>query len=70
MTDEPRDDRARQRPPLPFPSSLCHGCAAPPSYVRTRTSVFIRCPLTPGPYPRQPVLDCRFFRPRADRSLD
>ena len=52
------------RPELPFPSSLCHRCAAPPKYVRTSTSVFILCPLVPERYPRQPVLECPFFRPR------
>lgn len=50
---------------LPFPESLCHRCAAPPQYVRTRTSVYIRCPLVPERYPRQPVLECPYFRPAA-----
>ncbi len=50
--------------PLPYPDSLCHRCAAPPQYVRTRTSVFIRCPLLAERYPRQPVLACPLFRPR------
>jgi hypothetical protein len=61
MTDE-------ESPPdtLPFPDSLCHRCAAPPRYVRTATSVFIRCPLLPQKYPPQPVLACPLFRPRAD----
>jgi RimJ/RimL family protein N-acetyltransferase len=48
---------------LPFPESLCHGCAAPPRYVRTQASVFIRCPLLPEKYPRQPVRACPLFRP-------
>jgi RimJ/RimL family protein N-acetyltransferase len=43
---------------LPYPDSLCHRCAAPPKYVRTATSVFIRCPLLPEKYPRQPVRSC------------
>jgi [ribosomal protein S5]-alanine N-acetyltransferase len=47
----------------PFPESLCHRCAAPPKYVRTERSVFIRCPLLPEKYPRQPVLECAMFRP-------
>ena len=50
--------------PLPFPTSLCHRCAAPPRYVRTATSVFIRCPLLPNKYPPQPVVTCPLFRPR------
>ena len=50
-------------PDLPFPESLCHRCAAPPKYVRTERSVFIRCPLLPDKYPRQPVLACPLFRP-------
>ena len=49
---------------LPFPESLCHRCAAPPGYVRTSTSVFILCPLVPEKYPRQPVRECAFFRPK------
>jgi len=49
---------------VPFPESLCHRCAAPPRYVRTATSVFILCPLVPEKYPRQPVRQCPFFRPR------
>jgi hypothetical protein len=51
---------------LPFPDSLCHRCAAPPRYIRTRTSVFIFCPLVPERYPRQPVRECAWFRPKAD----
>lgn len=50
--------------PLPFPESLCHRCAAPPRYVRTRTSVFILCPVLPNKYPRQPVVRCDEFRER------
>jgi len=49
--------------PLPFPTSLCHRCAAPPRYVQTKTSTFILCPLLPGKYPPQPVLACALFRP-------
>ena len=52
--------------PLPFPTSLCHRCAAPPRYVKTPTSTFIRCPLLPNKYPPQPVLSCPLFRPRPD----
>lgn len=48
---------------LPWPESLCHRCAAPPRYVRTATSVFIRCPLLAEKYPRQPVLACPLYRP-------
>jgi RimJ/RimL family protein N-acetyltransferase len=48
---------------LPYPESLCHGCAAPPKYVRTERSTFLRCPLLPEKYPRQPVLACALFRP-------
>jgi len=49
---------------LPFPTSLCHRCAAPPKYVRTKTSTFILCPLLPNKYPPQPVLRCGLFRPK------
>jgi hypothetical protein len=50
--------------PLPYPDSLCHGCAAPPRYVRSaRGSVFILCPLLPQKYPPQPVRSCPLFRP-------
>jgi hypothetical protein len=59
MRDAPADP--------PFPESLCHSCAAPPRYVRSSTSVFILCPLLPEKYPRQPVLRCALYRPRADK---
>lgn len=55
-------------PPLPFPQSLCHGCAAPPKYVRTAASVFILCPLLDEKYPPQPVVRCPLYRPREDKS--
>lgn len=48
---------------VPFPESLCHRCAAPPKYVRTERSTFVRCPLVDDKYPRQPVLACPLFRP-------
>jgi RimJ/RimL family protein N-acetyltransferase len=48
---------------LPFADSLCHRCAAPPKYVRTATSVFIRCPLVAEKYPRQPVVRCDSYQP-------
>jgi hypothetical protein len=48
---------------LPFPESLCHRCAAPPRYIRSKTSVFILCPLLPEKYPRQPVIHCALYRP-------
>ena len=51
--------------PLPFPTSLCHRCAAPPRYITSgRGSVFILCPLLPAKYPPQPVRTCTLFRPR------
>ncbi|WP_407667425.1 hypothetical protein [Myxococcus dinghuensis] len=50
-------------PELPFPDSLCHRCGAPPRYVRSRTSVFVLCPLLPQKYPPQPVRACALFRP-------
>jgi hypothetical protein len=52
------------KPPLPYPESLCHQCAAPPRYVTTASSVFILCPLMPQKYPPQPVLRCELFRPK------
>jgi len=48
---------------LPFPDSLCHRCAAPPKYIRTERSVFIRCPIFRA-YPPQPVSVCEAFVPR------
>jgi len=51
---------------LPFPDSLCHRCAAPPRFIRTRSSVFIFCPLVPERYPRQPVRECAYYRPKPD----
>ena len=46
----------------PFPDSLCHVCAAPPHYIHTERSTFIRCPILKR-YPPQPVLACEAFRP-------
>lgn len=60
-TDGSAEDRP---PPLPYPESLCHRCAAPPRYVRTQTSTFIMCPVLPNKYPRQPVVCCPLFTPR------
>lgn len=51
-------------PELPFPTSLCHSCAAPPRYVKTQRSTFILCPLLPDKYPRQPVVQCALYRAR------
>jgi hypothetical protein len=50
---------------LPFPTSLCHSCAAPPRYIKTQTSTFILCPLLPQKYPPQPVMNCASYRPKA-----
>lgn len=55
-----------EAPELPFPDSLCHRCAAPPKYIRTERSVFIRCPILKT-YPPQPVEACEAFVP-ADAS--
>lgn len=49
---------------LPFPSSLCHRCGAPPRYIRGARSTFILCPRLAGKYPPQPVLRCPLFTPR------
>ena len=49
----------------PFPTSLCHLCAAPPRYITSaRGSVFIMCPLLPSKYPPQPVRSCALFCPQ------
>lgn len=64
MSDRSRSDD-KLPDPLPFPSSLCHRCAAPPRYITSaRGSVFIMCPLLPNKYPPQPVRSCSLFRPR------
>lgn len=63
---EPPDGPPRD---LPFPTSLCHRCAAPPRYITSgRGSVFILCPLWPTKYPPQPVRSCPLFRPRKDKD--
>jgi hypothetical protein len=46
----------------PFADSLCHRCAAPPQYIHTERSTFIRCPILKR-YPPQPVLACEAFKP-------
>lgn len=56
--------------PLPFPTSLCHRCAAPPRYVQTKSSTFILCPLLPQKYPPQPVRSCPLFRPRSAEGTE
>jgi len=48
----------------PFKTSLCHRCAAPPQYIHTERSTFIRCPIFKR-YPPQPVLACEAFAPAA-----
>jgi len=62
--DEPPPAERGEPPELPFPTSLCHQCAAPPRYVRTPRSTFILCPILPNKYPPQPVLRCPAFKPR------
>jgi hypothetical protein len=58
------EDPSKRPHPLPFPTSLCHGCAAPPRYVTTdRGSTFIQCPVLKR-YPRQPVIRCEAYRPK------
>lgn len=54
----------REQAPRPFPSSLCHSCAAPPRYVTSdRGTVFIHCPRLAS-YPPQPVQSCAAYSPR------
>jgi hypothetical protein len=53
---------------LPFPESLCHRCAAPPRYVKTKTSLFILCPVLPNKYPPQPVRSCPLFREKGEET--
>ena len=51
---------------LPFPTSLCHQCGAPPRFITTdKGSVFIQCPILKR-YPPQPVRSCEVFVPRND----
>jgi len=57
-------------PELPFPTSLCHTCAAPPRYIRTQRSTFILCPLLPTKYPPQPVARCPLYQPRERLRAD
>lgn len=60
-------------PPRPFPTSLCHACAAPIRYVVTdKGSTFMQCPVLKR-YPPQPVISCASFvalRAREDRERD
>jgi hypothetical protein len=53
---------------LPFPDSLCHRCAAPPKYIKTKRSTFIYCPLFKR-YPPQPVRECERFIPRSEDEI-
>ena len=60
--DDPGSKDEKEEERLPFPGSLCHRCAAPPRYIRTERSVFIRCPILKV-YPPQPVRQCEAFIP-------
>jgi len=60
--DEKDEEQVDRRP---FPGSLCHRCAAPPQYIHTERSTFIRCPILKE-YPPQPVLSCEAFRPAGE----
>ena len=62
MTERPLPPGALE---LPFPTSWCHTCGAPPRYIRTQRSTFILCPLLPNKYPPQPVVRCPLYRPRS-----
>lgn len=71
MSKSPPSPAAAPDPALPFPTSLCHRCAAPPRYITSaRGSVFIMCPLLPNKYPPQPVRSCALFRPTESRPND
>lgn len=52
----------------PFPSSLCHRCAAHRYIQSGRGSVFILCSRLSQKYPRQPVSFCSVFEPISDES--
>ena len=62
MGEKDREKTAEDEIDRPFPDSLCHGCAAPPRYIRTERSVFIHCPILKR-YPPQPVWSCEEFVP-------
>ena len=64
----PPDADGDEAPKLPFPDSLCHRCAAPPQYIRTARSTFIRCPIFKK-YPPQPVVRCEAFVPAETSNL-
>jgi hypothetical protein len=56
--------------PVPFPDSLCHGCAAPPRYVRSdRGAVYIHCPIL-ARYPPQPVRACEHYRAKDEGGAE
>jgi hypothetical protein len=51
---------------LPFPTSLCHKCAAPARLIATdKGAIFIQCPILKR-YPPQPVRSCDAFAPRGE----
>ncbi len=56
--------------PLPFASSVCHGCRFMRE-VRTARSVFLMCTALPQKYPPQPVRSCQAREPvTPGRPLD
>ncbi len=54
---------------LPFPKSICHGCANC-RVVATKTSKFLMCTVLAGKYPRQPVSNCTEFKVCARKTKD
>ena len=52
----------KERPPapLPFPTSLCHRCAAL-RLVAGKRSTFLQCSALAEKYPPQPVQSCAAF---------
>jgi hypothetical protein len=64
-----REDKPIADEEVPFPDSLCHGCAAPPRLIRTAKATYIFCPVFKK-YPPQPVVACEAFQPKDSPKED
>jgi hypothetical protein len=53
---------------LPFPDSICHGCAHSRK-IETKTSKFLLCAALATKYPRQPISQFPAFEPTAGPDL-
>lgn len=54
---------------LPFPESICHGCANC-RVIATKTSKFLMCTALAVKYPKQPISVCAELKPSDRKTRD